>query len=133
MSDPKEKPIDQGNPVGEPATESPGAQVESAGVEAAKPEAASSASPAVTPPDPQALEEWNRQVRQRIRIQSRRSFLGLGAGLLAGLGAFEWLTSRRKIDGVPWPFRKTLEVNEQLAHDYLTTGRLAPTFSKDTT
>ena len=140
MSDPKEKPVDQSNPAGgpegvvpsgKPAMESPVVHVESASAEAAKPEATSSASPAVTPPDPQAHEEWNRQVRQRMRIQSRRGFLGLGAGILAGFGAFEWLTSRRDIDGVPWPFRKSLEVNEQLAHDYLTTGRLAPTFSKD--
>lgn len=86
------------------------------------------APPIVTLPDPRELEEWNKQVRRRMAHQTRRSFLGFGAGVLAGLGAFEWLTSRREIDGLPWPFRKTLEVNEQLAHDYLTTGRLAPTF-----
>jgi DMSO/TMAO reductase YedYZ molybdopterin-dependent catalytic subunit len=97
----------------------------------AAPVGASSAPPNVTPPDPQALEEWNHQVRQRMRHQTRRGFLGLGAGMLAGFGAFEWLTSRREINGLPWPFRKTLEVNEQLAHDYLTTGRLAPTFPAD--
>jgi len=92
---------------------------------------ASAAPPGVTPPDPQALEEWNKQIRRRMRHQTRRGFLGLGAGMLVGLGAFEWLISRRGIDGIPWPFRKTLEVNEQLAHDYATTGRLAPTFPAD--
>jgi DMSO/TMAO reductase YedYZ molybdopterin-dependent catalytic subunit len=140
MSDPRKQSDDPGNPAGgpesgsprgEPAMDSAALHVESTSAEAAKPEVASSASPAVSPPDPQALEEWNRQVRRRMRIQSRRGFLGLGAGLLAGIGAFEWLTTRRDIDGVPWPFRKTLEVNEQLAHDYLTSGRLSPTFSKD--
>jgi len=89
------------------------------------------AQPTPTTTDPQSLEIWNQQVRRRMRHQTRRGFLGLGAGLLAGFGAFEWLTSRREIDGVPWPFRKTLEVNEQLAHDYLTTGRPAPTFPLD--
>ena len=95
------------------------------------PVGASSAPPSTTPPDPQALEEWNQQVRRRMRHKTRRGFLGLGAGMLAGLGAFEWLTSRQEIDDLPWPFRKTLEVNEQLARDYLTTGRLAPTFPAD--
>jgi DMSO/TMAO reductase YedYZ molybdopterin-dependent catalytic subunit len=89
------------------------------------------APPSVTDRDAQALKKWNEQVRLRMRHQTRRGFLGLGAGLLAGFGAFEWLTSRREIDGVPWPLRKTLEVNEQLAHDYLMTGRLAPTFPPD--
>lgn len=92
---------------------------------------ASPPAPLVTPPDPQAMEEWNRQVRRRMSRQTRRGFLGLGAGMLAGFGAFEWLASRRTINGLPWPFRSTLEVNEQLAHDYLTTGRLAPTFPAD--
>ncbi len=85
----------------------------------------------VTAPDPQELDAWNEQVRRRMRRQTRRGFLGLGVGLVAGFGAWSWLTTRRQIDGVPWPFRKTLEVNEQLAHDYLATGRLAPTFAPD--
>ena len=29
---------------------------------------------------------------------------------------------------MPWPFRKALEVNEQLAHDYFSTGRPSPAF-----
>ncbi len=97
----------------------------------AHPATASPEASLVTPPDPREVEEWNDQLRRRMRHQTRRSFIGWGAGLLAGFGAFEWLTSRREIDGVPWPFRKTLEVNEQLAHDFLTTGGLAPTFSKE--
>jgi len=85
----------------------------------------------ITPPDPQELEAWNQQVRRRMRQKSRRSFLGWGAGLVAGVGAFRWLTTRRELDGVPWPMRKALETNEQLARDYLNTRRLAPTFDRD--
>ena len=59
-----------------------------------------------------------------MRQKSRRSFLGWGAGVVAGIGAFSWLTSRREIDGLPWPFRRTLEVNEELARDYFSTGGL---------
>ena len=85
----------------------------------------------LTAPDPQALEAWNEQVRRRMRRQTRRGFLGLGVGLVAGFGAWSWLTARREIDGVPWPLRKTLETNEQLARDYFSTRRLAPTFAPD--
>ncbi len=85
----------------------------------------------ITLPDPQELEAWNEQVRRRMRQKTRRSFLAWGAGLVAGAGAFGWLTTRREIDGVPWPMRKALETNEQLARDYFRTRRLAPTFAKD--
>jgi len=137
MSDTKKQPDRTGAPASLPESApnhnesanmgnvpSPGA---AAGASAKVPET-SSAPLDVIPPDPQALADWNRQVRARMSRQTRRGFLGLGAGMLLGFGAFEWLTSRRDINGVPWPIRKTLEVNEQLAHDYMTTGRLAPTF-----
>ncbi len=82
--------------------------------------------PPVTLPDPKEIETWNEQVRRRMRQKTRRSFLGFGAAALVGFGAFEWLMSRREIDDVPWPIRKTLEVNEQLARDFFSTGRTAP-------
>ena len=87
------------------------------------------APPDLTPPDSGELQEWNEQVRRRMRHQTRRSFLGLAAGLAAGFGAWKWLTTRREIDGTPWPFRKALETNEQFARDYFRTRRLAPTFA----
>jgi DMSO/TMAO reductase YedYZ molybdopterin-dependent catalytic subunit len=80
----------------------------------------------VTPPDPKEIEAWNEQVRRRMRRKTRRSFIGFGAAALAGLGIFEWLTTRREIDNVPWPMRKALEVNEQLARDFFSTSRTAP-------
>jgi DMSO/TMAO reductase YedYZ molybdopterin-dependent catalytic subunit len=85
----------------------------------------------ISVPDHRELDTWNEQVRRRMRQKSRRSFLGLGAGLVAGTAAFRWLTTRREIDGAPWPFRKTLEVNEQLARDYFSTGRLSPASNPD--
>jgi hypothetical protein len=91
----------------------------------AKPEAADYGYP-LTVPDPRALERWNEQVRLRMRQQTRRGFLGLGVGFLTGFGAW-----RREIDGVPWPIRKVLEANEQLARDYFEPQRLAPTFAPD--
>jgi hypothetical protein len=79
--------------------------------------------------DESELGTWNEQVRLRMRQKSRRGFLGLGVGLLAGVGAFRWLITRREIDGLPWPFRKSLETNEQLARDYFRAERLSPNFA----
>jgi hypothetical protein len=95
------------------------------------PASATLRSASLTVSDPLALEAWNQQVRRRMRHQTRRGFLGLGVGLVTGVGAWSWLTTRREIDGVPWPLRKTLETNEQFARDYFSTRRLAPTFAAD--
>jgi DMSO/TMAO reductase YedYZ molybdopterin-dependent catalytic subunit len=114
-------------PTGVPA-EPPGRAVEAATAQAAE---AVTAHADVSIPDAQELEAWNAQVRRRMRQRTRRAFLGLAAGAAAGVGAWKWLTSRREIDGLPWPFRKTLETNEQLARDYFSTHRLSPTFSPD--
>jgi DMSO/TMAO reductase YedYZ molybdopterin-dependent catalytic subunit len=84
--------------------------------------------PSVTTPEPSELEAWNRQVRRRMRQQSRRSFLLWGAGLAAGAGAFHWLTTRPEAGDIPWPFRKTLELNERLARGLFSEGRLSRTF-----
>jgi DMSO/TMAO reductase YedYZ molybdopterin-dependent catalytic subunit len=84
--------------------------------------------PGVSTPEPSELEAWNQQVRRRMRQKSRRSFLLWGAGLAAGAGAFRWLTTRPETGDIPWPFRKTLELNERLAHQYFSDHRLSRTF-----
>ncbi len=84
---------------------------------------------ALTAPDPSELEDWNRQVRRRMRQRSRRSFLLWGAGLAAGAGAFEWLMTRPKTGDVPWPIRKTLELNERLARGFFSDRRLSRTYN----
>jgi len=63
-----------------------------------------------------------------MRMRSRRSFLKAGVAALGGVSSFHWLRTRRDDDGVPWPLRRVLETNEQLARDYFSTSRLASTF-----
>lgn len=87
-------------------------------------------SPGLAVPDEAALRVWNGQVSRRMRHQTRRNFLALGIGVLAGFSSLEWLASRREIDGLPWPFRKTLEVNEQLWRDFFSPRHLSPGFSQ---
>jgi len=140
MSEEKKQPQMPGGPPApsdaQPAASEPAAaQAETPG--SAVTGATAPAAPAVpapaqlSVPDERELAVWNEQVRRRMRQKSRRSFLGLAAGFAAGFGVWEWLTSRHEIDGLPWPFRKTLETNEQLARDYFRTRRLAPTFNAD--
>src|SRR4028119_213970 len=70
------------------------------------------------------------QVERQIRAMSRRSFLWSAAALGSGYSGWRWLISRRDEDGVPWPFRRALQTNEELARDYFRTTRLSPTFPK---
>ncbi|SRR5579871_405583 len=92
------------------------------------------------PPDPdeaaaarEALErkitEGNREVLARMKAKTRRSFLTAGGAAVAGLAAFKWLMSRRQEGGEPWPLRRMMGINEELWHDYFSTGHLAPDFT----
>jgi DMSO/TMAO reductase YedYZ molybdopterin-dependent catalytic subunit len=118
------QPAAASDPATVPAEAANGAAVVNAGPAGSAPEPAPA--PPLTPPDPEEIEAWNKQVQRRMRRKTRRSFIGFGAAALAGWGAFEWVTSRRELDNVPWPMRKTLEVNEQLARDFFSTSRTAP-------
>ncbi|MEO6435537.1 MAG: molybdopterin-dependent oxidoreductase [Tepidisphaeraceae bacterium] len=53
-----------------------------------------------------------------MRRRTRRSFFGAAVAAAAGYGGWNWLRSRRQDDGLPWPLRRVLEVNEQIARDY---------------
>lgn len=73
-------------------------------------------------------EKHDGEVEAQMRRLSRRSFLwaGLaGAGTLAG---FQWMNSRRLDNGIPWPLRRALDAQGEIARDLFSTARLAPTF-----
>ena len=65
---------------------------------------------------------------QAMNRLTRRSFTVGTAAALAGLGAWTWLTTATSEDGLPWPLRRMLRLNQRLAEGYLAPGRLAPTF-----
>jgi hypothetical protein len=69
-------------------------------------------------------------VERQMHRLSRRSFLWAGAALIGGYTGWQWLISRRADNGVPWPFRRALEIDEQFARDYFRPTRLAPTFPR---
>lgn len=69
-------------------------------------------------------------VARTMRDRSRRSFLMLGLCAAAGLAGWDWLTTRSRVGGVPYPLRRVLEFNEALAERYFEETRLAPTFPR---
>lgn len=88
------------------------------------------------PPGPQAaLEDYeeirraNEEVKRQMRRHTRRSFLVGGAAMLVGIAGFDWLTQQREENGVEWPFRQMLDINDELARDYYSSNRLSPTLS----
>lgn len=110
--------------AGHPASGAPASEVDTPNVPPRVP-------PEVVDSDGSTNQAWNTQVRKRMQHHTRRGFLGLGLGLAAGLGSFAWLTSRREVDGLPWPFRKVLEVNEQIARDYFSRRRSSREVARD--
>jgi hypothetical protein len=77
---------------------------------------------------PRAAPQSDAEVERQISRMSRRSLLWGTAAIAGGLAGRQWLVTRREDNGIPWPFRRTLEVNEQLARDYFRPTRLAPNF-----
>ncbi len=74
--------------------------------------------------DQNAGDEAETQMRQ----MSRRSFLwalGAGVGTFAG---YKWINTRREDGGIPWPLRRVLDGQGEIARDLFSTARLAPTF-----
>src|SRR5438445_25196 len=69
-------------------------------------------------------------VERQISRMSRRSLLWGAAAVATGLAGQQWLITRRDDDGIPWPFRRALEINEELARDYFKPSRLAPVFPR---
>ncbi|HEY0373129.1 MAG TPA: molybdopterin-binding oxidoreductase, partial [Thermoanaerobaculia bacterium] len=55
---------------------------------------------------------------KELQRLTRRGFLTLGTGAIAGVAGWKWLRSRPSIDGVPFLFRRVLEANERLARAY---------------
>lgn len=55
---------------------------------------------------------------QELKARTRRSFLVLGGGAVAGVAGWKWLRSRETDGGVSYPFRRALRWNEKVARGY---------------
>ncbi len=92
-------------------------------------EAKSEAETSVAPVFQSSIDEKNdSEVEAQMRRMSRRSFLwaiGAGGATLAG---FKWIDTRRTDGGIPWPLRRVLDTQGEIARDVFSIARLAPTF-----
>jgi len=79
--------------------------------------------------EPEAEEPRVDPAELEMRVRSRRSFLQAAGATALGLLGWRWLHTRRQDDGIPWPLRRVLEINEDLARDFFKPSRLARTFS----
>jgi hypothetical protein len=79
-------------------------------------------------PDVELMSD--REAERRIRSMSRRSFVWGAAAVVGTWSGLEWLGTRRLDNGVQWPLRRVLEVNENLSRDLFSSARLAPQFPK---
>ena len=71
-------------------------------------------------------EAWhNQRIERELARRTRRSFIAGGVAALGGFGAWEWIKTRRRDTGTPWPLRRVLDTNEEIARDYFRTPRLA--------
>lgn len=72
----------------------------------------------------------NGDVEAEIRRLTRRSF-GFGAvASLLGAGGVSWVASRELDDGIPWPLRRVLQMNQGVAQAIFNSQRLAPEFPR---
>lgn len=71
----------------------------------------------------------NEEAKRQLSRSSRRDFLIGGLAAASAVGAYEWITKAKAEDNVPWPQRRVLEANGNLAHDYLSNSHLMPTYS----
>lgn len=60
-----------------------------------------------------------------IARKTRRAFLVGGLAAAVGVGGFEWLKSRPTDNDTPWPLRKALRLNEDVARTYFRPARLS--------
>ena len=69
-------------------------------------------------------------LERRVRRMTRRGFAWGGAAALSGWAGWRWLVTRSDEDGLPWPLRRVLEWNEQIAQGLSRTSRLSPEFPR---
>ena len=92
--------------------------------------------PVVVEPTPEEIEaarlaaiaENDAAIDADVRRRTRRDFIVAGVAAAAGLGGWKWLTSRPREDGVQWPLRRMLSLNERIAGAYFSPNRLSPTY-----
>jgi DMSO/TMAO reductase YedYZ molybdopterin-dependent catalytic subunit len=80
--------------------------------------------------EPKAMPPTDAEVRRHSRRLTRRSFLTGAAAAAAGFTGWYGIRHASPEDGVPWPLRRMLQLNERLAGSLFSDSRLAPTYAR---
>ncbi|MCA9099406.1 MAG: molybdopterin-dependent oxidoreductase, partial [Planctomycetaceae bacterium] len=80
------------------------------------------------PTGPEHLPIPETEIDRYMRRMTRRSFGWGAAGALLGLGGWGWIVTRPNDQGIPWPLRRMLELNEKIGRSLFDPSRMAPTF-----
>ncbi|MGP0062822.1 MAG: molybdopterin-dependent oxidoreductase [Isosphaeraceae bacterium] len=70
------------------------------------------------------------EMGRRLRRLTRRGFASAGVAALAGFAGWRWLVTRSPEDGLPWPLRRMLDLDERVARGAFRTSRLSPEFPR---
>ena len=65
-------------------------------------------------------------LHDNLKRRTLKSLLTGGLGAAFGISGWAWLMSRENDDGIPWPFRKILRMNETLWHGFFNSSRTSP-------
>ncbi len=86
--------------------------------------------PSAAPGQPEAVGDSDVNLRRRLRRLTRRGFATGGVAALAGFAGWRWLNSRSPEDGIPWPFRRVLELDERVGQGAFRASRRSPEFAR---
>lgn len=79
-------------------------------------------------PSPANQTSNNAEIEAEIARLSRRSFATGAIAALTGMSTLGWIATRPSDDGQPWPLRRMLEFNEQVARRFFSNDHRAPEF-----
>lgn len=79
---------------------------------------------------PPALPVGGDELERKVRRMTRRGFAAGGLAALTGLAGWKWVVTRSQEDGLPWPLRRALQWNEQVARRLYRASRLSPEFAR---
>ena len=74
------------------------------------------------------MRQREEDVRREMAARTRRSFLTGGMAAQGGFAGFRWIESRRRDGEIPWPLRRSPELDERATRAYFRPARLAREF-----
>jgi DMSO/TMAO reductase YedYZ molybdopterin-dependent catalytic subunit len=85
----------------------------------------------MNPIQPETRTLTDEEAAHEMRRMTRRSFTVGGIAAAAGLVGWGAIVTREPEDGIAWPLRRVLQLNERLARATFSPAKLAPEFARE--